>query len=139
MPIVAQTTPSEGNFVIYEEGKEVGFAREGITVNETAATTYGAGFVVGKVTATGKWKLCSPTASDGSQVAAGVIVQDNNGYANEFTVPAVTDTKVVAIVRGDVLLSKGAIRFGAGFTTQVQKDAALAQLEALNIRNTVTV
>ena len=139
MPIVATDVARQSNLVKQELWPATGFCRKEITVNEAAAKSYVVGTVLGKVTATGKWKLCSPTASDGSQVAAGVIVQDNNGYANEFTVPAVTDTKVVAIVRGDVLLSKGAIRFGAGFTTQVQKDAALAQLEALSIRNTVTV
>jgi hypothetical protein len=38
-----------------------------------------------------------------------------------------------------MIVSKNALRFGAGFTTQVQKDAAIAQLATLGIMSTVTV
>ncbi len=139
MPVIAESTPTYGNAVLYEEGREVGWTREGVTIYETVETNCGPGMVIGKVTATGKWKLCSPAAADGSQVAAGFVCWPATGNGGDFTVKAITDTRITASVRGNILVSKDGLRFGPGFTTQVQKDAAFVQLEALDIRNTVTV
>ena len=139
MPTISQTYPTDGNVVIYEEGLEVGWTREGVVVNETVDTVYGHGHVVGKVTATGKYKLCNPSATDGSQNAAGIVRWQANANGGDFTVKAITDTRIVISTRGGMILSKDGIRFGPGFTTQVQKDAAIAQLDALGIKSTVTV
>lgn len=139
MPVISQTYPTDGNLVIYEEGCEVGWTREGVVVNETVDTVYGHGHVVGKVTATGKYKLCNPSATDGSQNAAGIVRWQANANGGDFTVKAITDTRIVISTRGGMILSKDGIRFGPGFTTQVQKDAAIAQLDALGIKSTVTV
>ena len=139
MPVISQTYPTDGNVVIYEEGREVGWTREGVVVNETVDTVYDHGHVVGKVTATGKYKLCNPSAADGSQNAAGIVRWQANANGGDFTVKAITDTRVVISTRGGMILSKDGIRFGPGFTTQVQKDAAIAQLDALGIKSTVTV
>ena len=139
MPVISQTYPTDGNLVIYEEGCEVGWTREGVVVNETVDTVYGHGTVLGKVTATGKWKVCSPSATDGSQNAAGIVRWQSTANGGDFTVKAITDTRVVISVRGAMIVSKGALRFGPGFTTQVQKDAAIAQLDALGIKSTVTI
>ena len=139
MPVISQTYPTDGNLVVYEDGLEVGWTREGVVVNETVDTVYGHGHVVGKVTATGKYKLCNPSASDGSQNAAGIVRWQANANGGDFTVKAITDTRIVVSVRGEMIVSKDALRFGPGFTTQVQKDAAIAQLDALGIKSTVTV
>ena len=139
MPTISQTYPTDGNLVIYEEGCEVGLTRKGVVVNETVDTVYGHGHVVGKVTATGKYKLCNPSATDGSQNAAGIVRWQSNANGGDFTVKAITDTRIVISTRGGMILSKDGIRFGPGFTTQVQKDAAIAQLDALGIKSTVTV
>ena len=139
MPTISQTYPTDGNLVIYEEGREVGLTRKGVVVNETVDTVYGHGHVVGKVTATGKYKLCNPSATDGSQNAAGIVRWQANANGGDFTVKAITDTRIVISTRGGMILSKDGIRFGPGFTTQVQKDAAIAQLDALGIKSTVTV
>lgn len=139
MPVISQTYPTDGNLVIYEEGCEVGWTREGVVVNETVDTVYSHGHVVGKVTATGKYKLCNPSAADGSQNAAGIVRWQANANGGDFTVKAITDTRIVISTRGGMILSKDGIRFGPGFTTQVQKDAAIAQLDALGIKSTVTV
>ena len=141
MPIVAQTYPTLGNLIVFEDDSDFGWCREGLIVSETVDTQYGVGFVLGKVTATGKYKLCNPGAADGSQTAVAVVAWDGNGDANDFTVKAVTDTKVVAFVRGTLTFSKAALRFGAGFTTQLQKDVAIAQLALTNppMLTTVTV
>ena len=138
MAIIGQTTNTDGNLVIYEEGSCVGWTRKGVTVNETVDTVYGNGLVLGKVTATGKYKVCSPAAGDGSQNAAAILRWDSSGFAREFTVKATIDTKVVVSVEGPMILSKDALRFGAGFTTQPQKDTAIAQLETLGMKTTVT-
>ena len=139
MPVISQTYPTNGNLVIYEEGREVGWTRKGVVVNETVDTVYGHGTVLGKVTATGKWKVCSPSAVDGSQNAAGIVRWQSTANGGDFTVKAITDTRVVISYRGSLMVSKDALRFGPGFTTQVQKDAAIAQLEALGIESTVTI
>ena len=139
MPVIAESTPTYGNAVLYEEGREVGWTREGVTIYETVETNCGPGMVIGKVTATGKWKLCSPAAADGSQVAAAIVRWPSTGDGGDFTVKAITDTRIVVSVRGEMIVSKDALRFGAGFTTQVQKDAAIAQLATLGIMSTVTV
>ena len=139
MPIIAETSPTDGNLVVYESDTEVGWTREGVVVNETVDTKYGVGYVLGKVTATGKYKLCSPAAADGSQVAAAIVRWPSTGDGGDFTVKAITDTRIVVSVRGEIIVSKNALRFGAGFTTQVQKDAAIAQLATLGIMSTVTV
>lgn len=141
MPVVAQTYPTLGDLVVFEDDSDIGWCREGLTVNETVDTQYGVGYVLGKVTTTGKYKLCNPSAADGSQTAVAVVAWDNNGDANDYTVKAVTDTKLVAFVRGSLIFRKNALRFGAGFTTQLQKDTAVAQLALSNppMLTTVTV
>ncbi len=85
-------TQTEGKhpteFLLSEgEGK---ISREVVTI-AAAATALVAGTVLGKITASGKFVAYSNAASDGSEVAAGVL------YAN---VPdSAADQKAVAIVR----------------------------------------
>jgi hypothetical protein len=69
-------------------------SRENVVVTVPAGTTYPAGLVLGKITATGKYVAYNNGASDGSEVAAGVLYAElkNSGGA-----PA--DVKGVAIER----------------------------------------
>ena len=57
-------------------------SRDNVTVTVPAATTYLAGLVLGKITATGKYVAYNNGASDGSEVAAGVLYTElKNGGA----------------------------------------------------------
>ncbi len=133
MAVIATDTQRLSALVKFEFEPSNGFCKEVFTVNEAAAKSYDVGTVLGIVTATGKAKICVQSASDGSQVAAGVVVGDILGDAHPFSVAATTDTKVLVIARGPVELADTAIKWDASFTTQAQKDTAFATLKAAGV------
>lgn len=111
------------DFLKYELGPEVQFCREVVTV--VSGQNLLAGTVVGKITASGKYTAYDNDAVDGSQTAAGVLL---------FAVDASGgDKKGVILARGPAVVSLDDIAWGAGVTTQGEKDAAVADLLALNI------
>ena len=124
MTKLASDFPIVSDVVKYESEKQWGRNRSDVTYNG-AATTLEIGTVLGKVTATGKYVVLAPTASNGSQTAVAVVVEKK-------AVPATTDTKVM-VVGGDVgyqvevgLLDTGLI-FPAGITAP-QTATALTDL-----------
>ena len=114
------------NLVKHELWPETGYCRKEVTVNEAAIKTYAVGTVLGKVTATGKYKIAVETAVDGSKVAAALVIADQS-------IAAATDTKVVVMVKGPAEVSQGALVLDATYNDQAKKDAVYASLEALNI------
>lgn len=132
MPIIATDTPRLSNLVKHEYEPSLGFCRAAVTVNEAAATTYQVGTVLGKVTATGKYVVAKETAVDGSKVPAAVVIEDKS-------VAATTDTKVLTIVRGNAILSKGALVLDATYNDAAKKQAVYDALEAKNILVNETV
>ena len=132
MPIFATDTPRLSNLVKHEYEPSLGFCRAAVTVNEAAATTYQVGTVLGKVTATGKYVVAKETAVDGSKVPAAVVIEDKS-------VAATTDTKVLTIVRGNAILSKGALVLDATYNDAAKKQAVYDALEAKNILVNETV
>lgn len=60
-----------GGFILSEEKGTL--SRDGITVTVPARTVLQAGLVLGKITATGKYVPRDEDASDGSEVAAGIL------------------------------------------------------------------
>ena len=101
---------------------EQGYCRKAVVVNESAEVDYKIGQVLGKVTASGKYVQYDDAASDGSEVAAAVVLQD-------ITIPASTDTVVLCLVKGPAIVADGGLVFKSG----VDEDAAKAQLEAIGI------
>lgn len=132
MPIIATDTPRLSNLVKHEYEPSLGFCRAVVTVNEAAATTYQVGTVLGKVTASGKYVVAKETAVDGSEVPAAVVIEDKS-------VAATTDTKVLTIVRGNAILSKGALVLDATYNDAAKKQAVYDALEAKNILVNETV
>ena len=132
MPTIATDTLRKSNLVKQETFPEQGFNYDAVTVNEAAIKTYAVGTVLGKVTASGKYKICVQTAVDGSQTAAALVVGDQ-------TIPATTDTKVLAMVRGPAIVSKDALVLDASHDLQAEKDAIYASLTALGILVAPTV
>lgn len=126
MPLIATDTYRLSHLLKQELFPEHGYCREVVTVNEAAGKTYAVGTVLGKVTASGKYKICVQTAVDGSQTAAAIVMQDQ-------TIAATTDTKVLCLVRGPSIVSKSALVLDATHDLQAEKDAVYASLTALGI------
>lgn len=78
------------------------------------------GTVLGKVTATGKFKPLAPAANDGTQNAAAIILQDADATA--------ADVRVVILARGTAQVVLQALVWPIG-ATGTQQAAALAALE----------
>jgi Bacteriophage lambda head decoration protein D len=108
-----------GEFVVSQGNGRI--SRETITVlsgqNLTAAA------VLGKITASGKYKALDPAASDGSQTAAGILYDAMDASA--------ADAEGVAVVRL-AEVNAAELVWPAGITAG-QKTTALGQLAALNI------
>jgi hypothetical protein len=125
MSLIATENKRLSNVVKAELWPEMGFTRQVVVVNDTA-TDLKVGTVLGKVTATGKYKVAVETATDGSKVADAIVLQD-------VTLLNATDTKVLVLVKGPAVVAKGALVLHSSYDNQAKKDAVYATLEAKNI------
>lgn len=98
------------------------YSRDRVTV--VAGNNLPLGAVVGMVTATGKVKSLDPSATDGSEVAAGVLMQ-----ACDAALAERTDGLMLA---RHAIVSDHALQWPTGITTGEQQ-AAIAQLKALGV------
>ena len=129
--IIAQDTARYSDVVKYESKPTLAFTRELVVVNDTAKTLT-LGMLLGKVTATGKYKESVETATDGSEDPIAVVVgKDENNLS--VAVPAATDTKVLAIVRGPAIVRKTGLKPHSTFNDATKLAAAYASLETKNI------
>lgn len=128
-----------GLIKLYDAPEAPQLFNEMLTVNTAAPATLVLGTVLGKVTASGKYVPAVETAIDGSNVAAAIYIGDFTGAVSPTTTVAATDTKVLALVRGKVVVAKDALVLDASYNTQAKKDAAYASLKALGIFAEVTV
>jgi Bacteriophage lambda head decoration protein D len=126
MSVIATDTLRLSNMLKAELWAELGYCREVVTVNEAAAKTYAVGTVLGKVTASGKYKIAVETAVDGSKVAAAIVMAD-------ASIAASTDTKLVVLVKGPAAVSKGALVLDATYDNDTKKNVVYADLAAKNI------
>lgn len=126
MPLIATENKRFSNLVKAELWPEKGFTRAVVTYNGTAGNLV-IGQVLGKVTASGKYKVALQGAADGSQTADAILIEDK-------TVALNTDTKILVLLRGPAEVAKGALVLDASYSTQAQKDAVYASLEAKNIQ-----
>lgn len=113
------------NVLKHEYEPSLGYCRETVVINDAAANLK-IGTVLGVVTATGKYKVCVQTATDGSENAAAVLMEDK-------TIANSTDTKVLALVRGPAIVSKSGLVLDASFDQDDEKAAAYASLAAKGI------
>lgn len=81
------------------------------------------GTVLGQVTASGKYKILAPGASDGTEAAAAILGQGAD---------ASTADKIVSIIERGAVLDAANLTWPAGITNN-QKTAAIAQLKALGL------
>jgi hypothetical protein len=125
--IIATDSQRFSNVIKHEYNPSTKYCRELVTVNEAAAKTYTVGMVLGKVTATGKYKISVQSASDGSQNPVAIVVRDSQDIA------ATTDTKIPVIARGPVIVSKAGLVLDATFNDATKKAAAYASLQTVGI------
>lgn len=120
MPTVFTESMNLGDLLKYEAPNL--YSRDRVTV--AAGQNLPLGAVVGVVTATGKVKQIDPSATDGTQVAAGVLMQ-----ACDAALAERTDGLVVA---RHAIVSDHALQWPTGITTGEQQ-AAVAQLKSLGV------
>lgn len=98
------------------------FSRDQVTV--ASGQTLPLGAVVGIVTATGKVKQIDPSATDGSQYAAGVLMQPCDA--------ALIDREDGLMVARHAIVADHALTWPAAITV-VEKQAAVLQLKSLGV------
>ena len=118
MPVLTEGRYA-GEFVVSEGNGKI--SRETITV--LSGQNLQAGAVLGKVTASGKYKALAPAAVDGSEAAAGILYDAVDASA--------ADAEGVAVVRL-AEVNAAELVWPAGITAG-QKTTALGQLAALTI------
>ena len=131
MTIIAQDSQRYSNVVKYEVEPSLAITREVVVVND-AAKTLKLGMLLGKVTATGKYKESVQSASDGSQNPVAVVIGKSE-LAADVILPATTDTKVLALVRGDAIVSKAGLLPNASFNDATTLATAYASLASVDI------
>ena len=113
--------PSMGDVLKYELNPN--FTRETITL--LAGTAYPVGAVLGRITASGKYKLSTSGGSDGGQNAAAVLLYATDARA--------ADRDAVVILRGPAIVSKAALVFDATVDDAAKTANKHGQLAALGI------
>ena len=99
------------------------YNRETVTLLE--GTNYPVGAVLGRITASGKYKLATSGGSDGAQTASAVLLYAVNASA--------TDAIGVVIARGPAIVSKAALVFDATVDDAPKTATKHGQLAALGI------
>lgn len=131
MTIIATDTARYSDVVKHEYKPSLAFTREIVVVNDTAKTLT-LGMLLGKVTATGKYKESVRTATDGSEAPVAVVVGEDL-HNLSVAVPATTDTKVLAIVRGEAIVRKTGLKPHSSFDDATKLAAAYASLATKEI------
>jgi hypothetical protein len=62
-----------------------------------------------------------------------VLIADSAGLSGDITLANATDTKVLVLTRGPVIVSKDALTMGAGTNLDAEKQAVYDALKALGI------
>ena len=131
MTIIAQDNARYSDVVKYEDEPSLSITRELVVVNDSAKTLT-LGMLLGKVTLTGKYKESVQTATDGSEAPVAVVV-GKDLHNLSVAVPATTDTKVLAIVRGEVIVRKTGLKPHSTFNDATKLAAAYASLATKEI------
>lgn len=126
MTVIATDVTRQSNLLKSEYEAELAYCRDVVVVNDTAGTL-AIGTVLGKVTATGKYKRAVETAVDGSKVAAAIVI-DVKYVANA------TDTKVLVLVKGPATISRAGLVLDATYNDSTKKGVVDATLTSLGIQ-----
>ncbi len=123
MPVLTMA-PTLGDLLKYELNGN--YSRETVTLK--AGTNYALGSVLGKITASGKYRL-SPAAQvagdEGAETAVAVLIEAVDASSGDKT--------GLVIARGPTIVSKAALIFDASVDQAAEKAAKHAQLAAAGI------
>ena len=120
MPVLTQP-PTMGDVLKYEVNPN--YTRE--TVPLLAGMAYPVGSVLGRITASGKYKLGTSGGSDGAQTAGAVLL-----YAVDATL---ADAVGVVLVRGPAIVSRAALAYDGTVDDATKITTKISQLAALGI------
>jgi hypothetical protein len=118
---VLRKPPTTGDLLKYEVNPN--FTRETVTL--LAGTAYPVGAVLGRITASGKYKLATSGGSDGAQTAAAVLL-----YAVDASE---TDGIGIALARGPAIVARGLLSFDATVDDTAKIATKHGQLASLGI------
>jgi hypothetical protein len=117
---VINETPYLSDLLKYEE-ECLNYSRNNETI--AAAQNLGLGAVISRKTADGKIYALAPAATDGTQIAAGVLIE---------AIDATLTDKAGLIVARHAVVADKVVVWPAGITAP-QKAVAIAQLESVGI------
>jgi hypothetical protein len=104
------------------------------TISSAAAGIVSRFTVLGIVTASGKYLPYNPGASDGTQTAAAILIGASGGpNGGDADATSADVTNAVLLGAGPAVVDTAFLIWGAGVTTQAQKNAAYASLYARGI------
>ena len=120
MPVLTEQ-PSMGDVLKYEVNPN--YTREVITLLQ--GKPYPVGSVLGKITASGKYKLATHGGTDGAQTATAVLL-----YAVDATL---ADAVGIVVVRGPSIVSRAGLAYEATVNDAAKITAKIGQLAAVGI------
>jgi hypothetical protein len=125
MPVIYTDNAVRFSGVVkYEFEPQLSLCRESVILNDSAATLQ-VGTVLGKVTATGKYKVARSAATDGSETPVAILIANVLGESKPIDLANGVDTKALVIARGPVIVADAPLTLGTGITLAAAK-AALA-------------
>jgi hypothetical protein len=99
------------------------YTRETVTL--LAGTSYPVGAVLGRITASGKYKLATSGGSDGAQTATAVLL-----YAVDATL---ADAIGVVVARGPAIVSRAALAYDATVDDAAKITTKIGQLANVGV------
>src|SRR6185295_13672522 len=117
-------TPTLGDLLKYELNGN--FSRETVTLK--SGTNYALGSVLGKITASSKYRLspaASVTGDEGAETATAILIEAVDATA--------ADKTGLVVARGPAIVSKAALVFDASVDQPSEKTAKHVQLAAAGI------
>ena len=120
MPVLTEP-PSMGDVLKYEVNPN--YTREVVTL--LAGMPYPVGAVLGRITASGKYKLATSGGTDGAQTATAVLL-----YAVDATL---ADALGIVVARGPAIVSRAALAYDATVDDAAKITTKIGQLAAAGI------
>lgn len=120
MPVLTEQ-PSMGDVLKYEVNPN--YTRETVTL--LAGASYPVGAVLGRITATGRYRMATSGGTDGAQTAIAVLLYPVNALLGE--------TVGVAVARGPAIVSKAGLTYDATVDDAAKITTKLGQLAAVGI------
>ena len=120
MPVLTEP-PSMGDVLKYEVNPN--YTREVVTL--LAGLPYPVGAVLGRITASGKYKLATSGGTDGAQTATAVLL-----YAVDATL---ADAVGIVVARGPAIVSRAALAYDATVDDGAKITTKIGQLAAAGI------